>query len=1136
MHNQMNNIITNNTLKDYYIQLHQLHENTLKLVNGVTEAFKTYSPDVYVSLDDSNETIRIPSFLYLENKVEEINNIVNNLINLPKNGESWLTESNNLYKINIVNSDIVPETPQISFNTNSFGTEENNFLKDLVFPKTYLRLDLSNVKNNINDVLVKKIILYNDTLIENIFNDESLKTYNDYKEKLYLMKEGLDYKEYDQKLSMPTKEYIYDSKFDILNINSYKYDEDQESSTYNSLIYEIRLNTLEYSSIYDSSISFRLKEGDYLSLYNHYNIFKVIKVNTYTNYDNDNNIEYIVTLQETNGHTVLSTIEDNSEMYFTLYNNVLDNYKKYINVPLEEDDHVILFVSALQQNTKSNWSNGIKVNLNTVMGEYNGRYISYIDYYNNYCKNIGDILTSISQVSYAQLSEFNTLQLQELTSSIQIKDLVTSSLYKNDAPVLSISVINNHLVDDDLTNNLLNLHKQKIEVSTNLNNINQNIDSTYNQLINTDFTEETSLTQDYLKSKLKDYYNERLTNQQQLISLVNNIDLIKNDITGTDSLKYRVRGITNVENDDNLGESNINLYLNNVYGKKCQLIGLEVEYKYKNIRQNSTTIQNNQTNDVFSNWNKYSSIDKQRYLKFTEDGYNIEFVNYDNNVNIIKWNQVDIPITKGEDIIIRIRYKYSIGQPFINLYTPWSDEITIEYDPNLNTTTDISQILEQNNKDLINTNFISELINGGYQEHITNKLVDNSQVFYHMPENIYSGFNTPENNFISLKDKLQDMDNTITEWQKYIEDDANAQYKVYLQYDERMIELHKNTTNSISFQQNINIHNTFVKKNLNIVIKNVGATSINFYSIFAGDTEVPLLHSDIPHYIYDKYLSEYERVPLLLDNINDPKKSVFPQYLGQWIYFRAINPYTKEYLYYNNQDQNYQDTKTFGSSDFVLNYNPLNNSLSQNNNQIMLGYRDRSNNFVNSDFGNYFRILPLNLSDSTSTTTEKHYTNISTKSDTKYNNCFDSDNTSKFVYDNILLKYEHFEYVDPTDNTTKYLNENVNISNDILNNVIKLNGVVLIPQLLSKSQIMCDNNKNTQYKKLNTGESLSIPVLLEYYLTNDNNNVYKTLSFSLQPSLNRNIDNYILKVNVHNNLISEQKTSNLYLLDINQTN
>ena len=53
--------------------------------------------------------------------------------------------------------------------------------------------------------------------------------------------------------------------------------------------------------------------------------------------------------------------------------------------------------------------------------------------------------------------------------------------------------------------------------------------------------------------------------------------------------------------------------------------------------------------------------------------------------------------------------------------------------------------------------FIKTLINDGYEEHVTNKIVDNSQVFYHMPENIYSGFNTAENNLISLKDKLIDM-------------------------------------------------------------------------------------------------------------------------------------------------------------------------------------------------------------------------------------------------------------------------------------------------------------------------------------------------------------------------------------------
>ena len=188
-------------------------------------------------------------------------------------------------------------------------------------------------------------------------------------------------------------------------------------------------------------------------------------------------------------------------------------------------------------------------------------------------------------------------------------------------------------------------------------------------------------------------------------------------------------------------EKNIILKQNNTeFGFNCDVIGLQVEYKYKTATKDSTNIINNASSNLFTDWNRLNNIERERYLKFnTETGkYEITFSNYSTSLNVIKWNQIDIPINQGEDVIIRIRYKYNIGQPFINLYTPWSNEITIEFPVEFTETNDVSSIISDNDNDVVNAKFIRTLINDGYEEHITNKLVDNSSIFYHMPENIYS--------------------------------------------------------------------------------------------------------------------------------------------------------------------------------------------------------------------------------------------------------------------------------------------------------------------------------------------------------------------------------------------------------------
>lgn len=1128
----------NNSLKDYYIQLHKLSSNVTQIMNAISESFKSYSPEVVINLDDSDEQIRIPSFLYLENKIEELETSFNYLFNLPENGEAWFSKDSDMYKLNIIHSNLLPSTPNITVNSDSFNVSVNNFLKDLIFPKTTLRIDLDNISNNIHELFVKKIILYNETLINEIFNNDNLVSYNDYKEKLYLMNKDVDYSEYDTKISLPLREISYTSKFDILSINSTDIDND------NNVKYQIRVNTLYYSNTDDSSITYKLKIGDYLSLSKNYNIFKITNVNEYINYDNGNNTEYIIDITETNGHTTLDTYDNNEDMYFVLYSDDTKTINNYVDIPLDDNKYSIIFISSIYNNVKSLWSNAIKINLDNIyITDNSGNQISYTNYFDKYCVNLGNILTSISNNLYIQPNSFTNDQLKELTSGKTIQELVTQTLYKENNEVLSVTILNDHLVDDEISSNLARLHKQKLEISNTLNNINSNIDETFNQLTNTDFSQDTSVTQTYLKSKLDAYYTERLTNQQQLISIINNIDLIKNDIVGFDDLKYRVRGVTNANDKDEFGiESTISTYLHDTYGYKCDLIGLEVEYKYQNIHSNSTTIENN-ANTVFTDWVRVNNIDKQRYLKFDNitNKYSIEYVNYDNNLNIIKWNQIDIPIQAGEDVIIRIRYKYNIGQPFINLYTPWSDNITVSYnDENSGNVTDIAQILRANENDLNKSNFINELITGGYQEHITNKIIDNSQVYYHLPENIYSGFNTAENKFISLKDKLIEIDKNINEYKEYINNELSSEYKVFLQDDkQQLIELTKNNINTINFQIDNENYDSFVRKDFNLIIKNTGNVPINFYSIFPGNTDIPLIHSNINHYIYNRNISDYERVPLLLDNVTEVKESIFPQVLGQWIYFRNNNIYTKEYLYNVNQLQNNLDTLALSNNnELEFNYQICSDFISGNNNQMLLGFR---NHDIQSSLATW-QILEIVTDDNNNISVNYQNNNQNDISNSEF---YNDNNISKFIYNNSILKYEHIQYIPKDDNTvTKYFDTDTSIKyelseglgvlqNNYFTSIYQLYGMFLIPNLLNKSQIICDNDKNNQYKKLGVGESISIPILCEYFMNESSENsfdtIYKTIAFSLQTSLTKDIDNYIFKVVLSNKLKYNSKKTEIYV-------
>lgn len=1102
----------NNSIKEYYIKLEKMMSNVVNMMTALNTALSSSSSEIEISLvntdnsDDATSSVRIPSFLYLENKLEKLDNVISNLFKIPKSGEAWFESSSNMYKLSLLKSNNAPIQPIVSnLDQIGFNIKDNNIFKDLVNPKTYIRLNLGNISDNINQILVKKIIINRASDADYL---KEFNSYSDIKSALFNRTIGVDYEEYDTVVDIPIKSDKYDSFFKI-----------EQVTNNGDGIYELHLDTLTYYDKDDKSIQYTIRKGTLLCIGDEYVTYEVIDVNTIYNSKNDNdNNEYVIIVKERIGHINIQTYYENSEMYLKIYNGSYSEFH-YVDVPLEENPNIILFISTIYNNVRSTYSNAIHLDLSAIyMKDQNNNYIldesgnkiSYIEYYNAYCKNIGDMMVGFTKLSYPQVSNYTNAELRRLTDSDELKEIVTTTLYSNSELVLNVSRINTHLIDDETSKDIINLHTQKNELNSQLRSVQDNVDQIYTQLTTTDFSQESSITQESLRSKLNEYYNERLNLEKQLLSIVDSINLAKSGVIGLNQSKYRIRGVTDAnDKNDSAIESPIISFLHNNFGYNCDIIGLDIEYKYKTANKDSNTILNNNST-IFTDWNHQSNIERERYLEFdpNTNKYKISFSNYNALSNVVKWNQIDIPINQGEDVVIRIRYKYNIGQPFINLYTPWSNEITIPFPTELTESTEISSILDSNDDDVVSAKFIKTLINDGYEEHVTNKIVDNSQVFYHMPENIYSGFNTAENNLISLKDKLIDMNNEITSYKASIDNELNSNYEVILEWDNTSIQLSNMTNNNIVINELINgVFDTFIKKKMNLIIKNTGSTPIKLYSIFPGNIDTTLLDSSNKY--FDDIIINYERVPLLVEGSNVPSESILPQYMGQWIYFRQNNPFTSYPLYYNDSNQNEADIEQV-SQGYKPKYNgQLSKYINVENKQALLPYRNRGNIINSTNYWGYlsydsnlkkatYKIGSVESSDSLYASIKDLYL---------YENC---DNTNN----EYLLKYEHI--YNSVNNT--YLNDTTSIS-DFVNKISKslrmFDGAFLIPELISRTQILCDSKESNQYKLLDVGKMVSIPILFEYFLENsDNTNVSitKTLAFDLKTSLMREPDHYILSV------------------------
>lgn len=1042
------------TLKEYYVNLQTMYNNAVNMLTAINQSLQTTSTDVLVNImdtDDTYTTIRIPSFLYLENKLEQLESNFNSLFNIPEAGEAWFNLNDGMQKLELVKATTAPLRPSIGNTTDIYVQSEiNNFLRDLVNPKTFIRFYIDNLPNNINNIFVKKVSISSQSIFNALqsANSSSLPlTYERFKNLVYNLTPNNDYYEYDFELKTPIKRDKFRSYFEILSIPQddgdnpwIDYTEDSHAHTR----YKLRLSSLSYYDKDDSAYEFRLKTGDLLCLDNENVIYKIINISTSINALNEK--ESIVIVEEQIGHQVLQTTAENSSMILRLYNEDFSDYK-YVDVPLEEDPFIIIYIGTIYNNVRSILSYPVFVDLNKIEVRdsdgnqimENGSPMNYITYYNKFCNNIGDLIAGLSETVYPQLSNYSSTDMFELTEDAPIAELVNNSVLL-DGP-LQVVKINTHLTDDDAVSDLKKWHEEKNRFTNDLVNVQHSIDQIYNQLISTDFSTDTSVTQFELQEKLTKYYNERTLLTSQKINAVENINIYRNEIKNYAKSKFRVRGITN--------PTQLIAYIKNKFGDRTDIIGIDIRYKYvTSQKETSNNVIINSS--VYSDWVKQPSLDRDRKLIYNTNhtSYRIDFVNYDETTNPIKWNQIDIPIVQGEDVVLQVRYKLNIGQPFINIYTPWSTEITQQFPNEMKEVTELTTIIKNNEDDTISAMFNKTLINDGYTEHISDKLIDNAKIFYHSADKINSGFMNTTNNVMSVKEKFDEIDSEVLKYRTLIEKETNSEFEVYVAYEGELVQLHQDVINALPLFTD-NADQQFIKKNLKIIIKNTGKLPLELVTMFPGKRNVNIRNynndvafsSDVPYH--------YENVLLLHGNSNKPEESIFEQTCGQWIYFRNDNPDTYEKLYSS------RPLESYGANDIVYMqsmYNPTDNV---------------------QPCGNFLTITE-GIPD----------------------------------YSKYKLIFEHIV----EQSTKKHLSVGQNITNDT--DIRKFPVSVLVPNPKNREFLLCEIDKtdNSQKKVINSNQEIAIPLVFESYLTEQIKAATNTIAFTFRPSRLAIPVTYVLQV------------------------
>lgn len=885
-------------------QIQNLTKKNLEILQAINESYFTKQSHLQVNVGDAKYVI--PSFMSVENRLSVMEENFNNLINAPSTNEAYFHIDGNTRAIEVKPYTQVPNALVLN-EVKEFSHYQNDVFKDFLTPIPYVNFNLSSLPNDITSVVVKKIIPKNQTLIDNIksllqkqegnniiYSSSLSYKYADIYKMLAIYKEDEDYVEYDTIKKLPIRQNIGNGVYVIESIKDDVIDTNLDNfitiKLRNDLDSKVYMNTLSYR-LFNETIEKKLSIGDQLVTFDGTGKMEIVEM-----FPNINTIKVRVmngdflNLVGTSQYNSDKGINDLSKIKF--FSPIDFDNDKYIQVPLEEDQFIFIAVAALndRMNIQSPWGNGVLMNTFELKDE---KGVDFSSYYDNNVKNIGDILFEITSMMDNTLTKFNDIEFDKMSKAKPIINL-------NDIQVVRI---NNHLNNSTTLKNIKALYSQKKKYNSELTEIQQKIDDINKQLTRTSFEDTTNIRPGYL-SQLSEYNVRKSEIVTAITKVIDEISKVSNDAeVPIENAKYRIRGFFDI--DEFIKHSELSY-------TKQHINGIKVQYRYKTIDQERGSAMTMNKGFIFSDWNEMP-INIVKKTPYYDNGYKFSLNNDNGKLNEPSFNQIDIPISQGETVDVRLKVLYDYGYPFIEMTSDWSEVVNIEFPDEFLKDIQILDIITENNNDIETNRFNTILLNAGVTSHVDDKITDQDLTYFHKPDNISSGFYTNERRIIPLKDKLEEMNNIIMSLKKEIEGSQNEDISVSIINDNNITELIPWNINNISvepytnFVTNINktiggytVNNDgLVSTLLNIVIKNNSSMPISLYSIFPGPNNyINYLNSykfDIHDYCFNNSIgggvwlrSQYQ-------------KSADLQKANQFITFR-VRDLSSGATYYNSHD------------------------------------------------------------------------------------------------------------------------------------------------------------------------------------------------------------------------------------------
>lgn len=896
-------------MSDYLSQLQKLTKQNLEILQAINNSFFTKREHLTVTVGSANYAI--PSFICLENKINALQEAFDNLVYAPKTGEATFNFDGNSKSIEVRGYTHTPNRLELNI-PDHFSVEQNDIFKDFMTPNPFLRFDLQSLPNDITTVNVRKVAFKSNELrsiiAEKIGGSQSVSPIIGYEwaslyKLLSIYTEDQDYVMYDTIRQLPIRKNIGSGTYVIKSVDKDEIDENLEE-----FVTITFWDDLKYT-LFDETIQRTLQVGDELVTFDDSAKMKIVAINTAARQVTVKilNGDYLNLVADTvgpNAEGVNENVSDLSKLKF--FSPVDYNVDKYIDVPLEEDQYIAIFVAPLnsRMNVQAPWGRGIIADTDNI--KLDKTTTTFRNFYNENVRNVGDILFEISSIMSNTIMQYSKDEFEEFS---QYKP----SLNPDHIQVVQI---NTHLNNSPTVKNIRALYSQKKDYISQLAELQEKMSEINAALAELSLTDTTGVRTAY-ESELSQYNVRKNELVTSLTKVTDEISKAASDSTiPLENAKYHIRGYYNWYITDPKKDAILSKYWKHVRG-------IKVQYRYKNQDSATGTARHIGSDGfIYSDWNDMYSPILQRNPQYV-DGYRFTYPQYaddqnnqshcNDKLNEPSFNQIDIPISQGETVDIRLKIVWDFGAPFIESLSDWSDVMNVVFPEEYTKDVQLLDILHENNDDIETNRFQNILKDGGVTSHVDDKLVDQDLVYFHKPENIASGFYTNERRVIPLRDKLSELDQSVIALQDIVNgtNSDSFQVSVIVNNVENIIYPGKENIISMPAFSDAEKKNGVASYQATIQIANISNRTAYLYSMFPGPRGTII--NDLIHTKFDKneYSSLFGSDPIGIwmghsetstkvsnQTTTITTENIFKlQTAGQWITFRWKNPYDGQEYY-----------------------------------------------------------------------------------------------------------------------------------------------------------------------------------------------------------------------------------------------